>query len=153
MAGRKEEFFLAGLAESGVTCQPGVEAQVAHFVDMGFVQAIASSAPRPNIDFVNRLPFASAFECIISAEEIQHGKPAPDIFLAAARGLDVNAKDSVVLEDAPAGVAAGKAAGAKVIAIAAAFDRELLTRADLVVASFEKVLWSGDKWKAFILHK
>lgn len=148
---RKESFFLADLEKNGVRCQLGAEELVNHFSKLGFSQAIASSAPRENIDFiVRRLPFSSTFEAIVSAEEIRHGKPAPDIVLKAAEGLNVPVSRAVVLEDAPAGVASGKSAGAKVLAIEAAFNRELLQQADLIVKSFEEVLWPFGEWVSFI---
>ena len=117
-----------------------------------FSQAIASSAPRGNLNFiVSRLPFAPPFDCIVSGEEVAHGKPAPDICLAAAKCLERDPLKCVVFEDAPAGIAAGKAAGCRVIAIAAAFPRDQLAQADLVVTSFNEVLWSEDRWAGFIL--
>jgi beta-phosphoglucomutase len=118
---------------------------------LGFGQAIASSAPRTNIDFIiERLPFASRFRCVLSAEEIEHGKPAPDIFIAAGDCLRLQPSQCVVLEDAPAGVAAGKAAGCRVIAIAAGFYADRLRDADLVVKSFMEVMWPHDRWAAFL---
>jgi sugar-phosphatase len=55
---------------------------------------------------------------LVSSEDVPHGKPSPDCFLLGARGLDVGADRCVVFEDAPAGIAAGLRAGARVIAIA-----------------------------------
>lgn len=55
---------------------------------------------------------------LVSAEDVQRGKPAPDGFLLGARGLSIAPERCVVFEDAPAGIAAGLAAGARVIAIA-----------------------------------
>jgi HAD superfamily hydrolase (TIGR01509 family) len=56
---------------------------------------------------------------IYSATEVEHGKPAPDLFLHAAAGQQADPADCVVVEDAPAGVAGGKAAGMRVLAYAA----------------------------------
>ena len=53
----------------------------------------------------------------ISGDEVDHGKPAPDAFLLAAEGLGVDPAACVVVEDSPTGVAAGLAAGARVIAV------------------------------------
>lgn len=52
-----------------------------------------------------------AFEHIVSADDVAHGKPAPDIFLEAARRIEVPAEDCLVFEDADAGVQAARAAG------------------------------------------
>ncbi len=113
-------------------------------------QAIASSAPPANIELTLRvLDLESAFVAVVSSEEVRRGKPAPDIVLRAAERLGMAATRTVVLEDAPAGIAAGKAAGARVIAIAATFPTERLTEADLVVQSFEEVLWPEERWEEF----
>ncbi|MFC0402515.1 HAD-IA family hydrolase [Paraburkholderia rhizosphaerae] len=57
-------------------------------------------------------------QLLVSAEDVTRGKPAPDGFQLAARRMNSDARDGVVFEDAPAGIEAGLAAGAKVIAIA-----------------------------------
>jgi len=56
---------------------------------------------------------------MIAAEDVVHGKPAPDCFLLAASTLGVSARDCLVFEDAPAGIAAAEAAGASVLVISA----------------------------------
>jgi pseudouridine-5'-monophosphatase len=67
-------------------------------------------------------------------------KPAPDIYLEAARRLGVPAAECVVFEDAPAGVAAGKAAGAQVVCIKAEqLDPAMVAEADLIVSSYAEV--------------
>jgi sugar-phosphatase len=69
----------------------------------------------------------------VTADDVARGKPAPDPYLLAARLLGVDPSRCVVVEDAPAGVEAGLAAGAKVVAVASTLAAELLTRADVVV--------------------
>jgi HAD superfamily hydrolase (TIGR01509 family) len=66
---------------------------------------------------------------IYSATEVEHGKPAPDLFLHAAAEQGADPADCVVVEDAPAGVAAGKAAGMRVLAYAALTPAERLAEA------------------------
>ncbi|TGV63743.1 HAD family hydrolase, partial [Mesorhizobium sp. M00.F.Ca.ET.149.01.1.1] len=56
---------------------------------------------------------------MVTAEDVTHGKPAPDCFLLAAKRLGVEARDCLVFEDAPAGIAAGEASGASVMVISA----------------------------------
>jgi sugar-phosphatase len=72
-------------------------------------------------------------QVIIGGGDVERGKPAPDGFLAAALGLEVPLPLCLVVEDAPAGVAAAKAAGAVVLALATTHTREALQGADLVV--------------------
>jgi sugar-phosphatase len=81
---------------------------------------------------------------------VVHGKPAPDIMLRAAQRLGLSPRCCTVLEDAPAGIAAGKAAGCRTVAILSTFGREHLQAADVIVESFHEVLWPPERWRAFV---
>jgi sugar-phosphatase len=76
---------------------------------------------------------------LITADQIQYGKPAPEPYLLAASQLGVKPQDCVVVEDAPVGLAAGKAAGMRVVAIASTHPREELKDADAVVGSLGSI--------------
>jgi sugar-phosphatase len=77
-----------------------------------------------------RLPVPSVMIC---ADEIARGKPDPEGYLAAAAQLGSAPADCIVIEDAPSGIAAARAAGMRVVAIASTFPPEQLTGADAVV--------------------
>lgn len=80
--------------------------------------ALASSSPARLIDEVlARFGIAPRFDAVVSGEAVAHPKPAPDIFLEAARRLGVAPEHCLVLEDSLAGVTAGHAAGMAVIAV------------------------------------
>ncbi len=83
-----------------------------------------------------KLPRPDVF---ITAEDVRAGKPAPDAYLLAAERLHVNPADCVVVEDAPNGVLAGKAAGMKVIGIASSHSKEELSQADVVVGQLTEI--------------
>jgi sugar-phosphatase len=70
---------------------------------------------------------------LVAGDEVVHGKPHPEGFLRAAEQLGVAASACVVVEDAPAGLAAGRAAGALVVAVTTTHPAEVLRDADLVV--------------------
>ncbi|MEM9609731.1 MAG: HAD family phosphatase [Actinomycetota bacterium] len=70
---------------------------------------------------------------LFSAAEVERGKPAPDLFLHAARCCGVRPDDCVVVEDSPAGVTAARAAGMRVIGFASLTPAALLGEADVVV--------------------
>ena len=70
---------------------------------------------------------------LVCADEITHGKPHPEGYLTAAARLGILPDDCVVIEDAPAGVDAARAAGMRSIGIAGTFPAEALARADLVI--------------------
>jgi HAD superfamily hydrolase (TIGR01509 family) len=73
-----------------------------------------SASARP---FLNRHELTTFFDVIVTGEEIERGKPAPDIYLRAAGKLGVPADACLVIEDALSGIAAAKAAGMRVAAI------------------------------------
>jgi beta-phosphoglucomutase-like phosphatase (HAD superfamily) len=84
------------------------------------------------------------FDAIVSAEDVREGKPAPDVFLAAATALGVAAHRCVVVEDAPAGIDAARRAGMRSIGIraaaAAAPDLSAAALIDLPDDAFDAVL-------------
>jgi HAD superfamily hydrolase (TIGR01509 family) len=74
--------------------------------------ALASSAHRRVIDAaLDGTGLRDAFRAIVSSDEVAHGKPAPDVFVAAARRLGVDPVDVLVVEDSINGLKAGRAAG------------------------------------------
>lgn len=74
---------------------------------------------------------------LVSADDHGPGKPAPDPYLRAAERLGLDARDCVVVEDTPAGVAAARAAGARVVATATTHDVDELAGAEIVVADLD----------------
>lgn len=101
--------------------------------------ALASSANRELIDFVlDRTKLDTVFRASVSSEEVGRGKPAPDVYLEAARRLDVPAERSVAVEDSANGIRSAKAAGMQVAAVpnrALPPGPEVLATADLVLDS------------------
>jgi HAD superfamily hydrolase (TIGR01509 family) len=97
--------------------------------------AVASSSARERLDrTLHRAGIHAHFEVTVAGDEVERGKPEPDLFLAAAERLGVEAPACVVVEDTPPGVAAGLAAGAAVIGVARAReDRAGLREAHVVV--------------------
>ncbi|MHB8643346.1 MAG: HAD family hydrolase [Gaiellaceae bacterium] len=80
--------------------------------------AIASSSNRAVIDAVlARAGIAQLFQATVSSEEVARGKPAPDVYLEAARRLDSDPKACAAVEDSRNGIRAAHAAGTRVIAI------------------------------------
>ncbi|MFF2184530.1 HAD family hydrolase [Streptomyces sp. NPDC058155] len=80
--------------------------------------AVASGSSRAAIEAVlGGTGLDPYFSLVVSAEEVPHGKPAPDVFLEAARRLGADPADCVVLEDAAPGVAAARAAGMRCVAV------------------------------------
>ena len=83
-----------------------------------FRLALASSSNRRVIDAVlEAAGLASSFEATVSSEEVGRGKPAPDVFLEAARRLDLTPERCAAVEDSGNGIRAAHAAGMRVVAI------------------------------------
>jgi HAD superfamily hydrolase (TIGR01509 family) len=83
-----------------------------------FRLGLASSSNRPLIDAVlASAGLAELFEVTVSSEEVQRGKPAPDVYLEAARRLGVAPKSCAAVEDSANGLRSARAAGMRVIAI------------------------------------
>jgi HAD superfamily hydrolase (TIGR01509 family) len=76
---------------------------------------------------------------IFSATEVERGKPAPDLFLHAARSMGFSPADCVVVEDSPVGVEAARAAGARVLGYAERTDPDALAAADAVFADMAEL--------------
>jgi beta-phosphoglucomutase len=130
---RKETLFREAV-QVHVSLLPGVETWLERLRQRGYRQAIASSAPRANIDVLLRvLNIGPYFQAIVSAEDVTKGKPNPAIFLKAAAALGVSLVRCVVVEDAVAGVQAARGAGMVCLAVATTQPAEKLRDADLVV--------------------
>jgi HAD superfamily hydrolase (TIGR01509 family) len=94
---------------------PCVQAVVDHAVGR-MPMAIASGSTRSIIEAtLSHQPFRNAFDLIVTRDDVEQGKPAPDIFLTAAEGLGFVPSDCVVYEDSDEGIAAAHAAGMRVI--------------------------------------
>jgi HAD superfamily hydrolase (TIGR01509 family) len=102
---------------AGLPLVPGASeavARMAHAWPLG----LASSSNRAVIDAVLELSgLAVMFRATVSSEEVAHGKPAPDVYLEAARRLGVPAGRCAAVEDSANGIRSGAAAGMRVVAI------------------------------------
>ena len=104
-----------------------------------FRLAVASSSNRPLIEAVlETAGIAQLFEVTVSSEEVARGKPAPDVYLEAARRLGVEPARAAAIEDSANGIRAAHAAGMRVLAIPNAHyppPEDALALADVVLAS------------------
>jgi HAD superfamily hydrolase (TIGR01509 family) len=104
---------------------------------------LASSSNRPLIDAALELSgLAPFFRATVSSEEVAHGKPAPDVYLEAARRLGVDPAACAAVEDSHNGIRSAKAAGMRVLAIPNPSyppDEEALAEADVVLPSIDEL--------------
>jgi pseudouridine-5'-monophosphatase len=123
---------------------PGAKEMTAWLRSSGVRHAVATSSARRiyELKTVRHRDWFETFAVVVTGDDprIARGKPAPDIFLLAAAELGVRPEQCVVVEDAPSGVAAGRAAGMRVVAVPdPAMDRKRYAEADVVVESLAVV--------------
>lgn len=118
ISGAKEVLYRRLVREKGISALPGAAGWVRQLHEQGWLQAIASAAPRSNIEVVlEALGAAHRFQEIVAAEDVSKGKPDPEVYLVAALRLGVAADRCVVVEDAPAGVEGARSAGMRTIGV------------------------------------
>lgn len=104
------------LTES-ITFQPGVPELLRDLTDEGIELALVTSSVRVHVDVILAHLPGQPFRHHITADDVRNLKPHPEPYLTALDLLGVSAECTVVLEDSPAGVAAGEAAGCRVVAV------------------------------------
>ncbi len=114
----KEAQFRELVRTHGIAPLPGVREWVTRLHDAGWRQAIATSAPRLNLEtLIDAMEMRPFFGAGVAAEDVTHGKPDPEVFLVAASRLGAEPNRSIVVEDAPMGIEAGRRAGMRTIGV------------------------------------
>ena len=142
---RKETLYRDLVRRDGVSLLPGVAELLAGFAARGWPQAVGSSAPLGNLDLLlDATGTRHYFRAVVSGDDVARGKPEPEVFLTAAERLGVPPGACLVLEDAPAGVQAAKAAGMACWAVESHHTADALRAAgaDAVYPSWVGVLGS-----------
>jgi len=127
----------ADLVRGKLSPLDGVHDFIAKCRKQGLKMAVASSADpvKVNINLEEIGLKREQFQAVVTGLDIEHKKPAPDIFLEAAKLLGVDPGLCLVVEDAISGVSAGKAAGARVLALTTAFSADKLSEADWITST------------------
>lgn len=144
--GARKRAHYARLAQRGILPIPGVTEFVAELARLGVPRAVATSAPRSDLErLLTAVGLRSHFAVVVTAEDVRRGKPDPEVYVRAARGLGLAPGACLVFEDAPVGVQAGRAAGMRVIGVTTAHtDAELVAAgAERTIPHFEDVRWPG----------
>ncbi|EIJ43053.1 haloacid dehalogenase superfamily protein, subfamily IA, variant 3 with third motif having DD or ED [Beggiatoa alba B18LD] len=134
-----------------LTAQPlrGAKALTQHLHQQGIPQAVATSTPKSKFALKTQAhqTWFNVFQAIITGDNpvVKKGKPAPDIFLAAAHALNADPAHCLVFEDALVGVEAAKAAGMSVVAIPPAeLDKAQFAKADAVLNAMDE--FTPESW-------
>jgi beta-phosphoglucomutase len=141
---QKEALYREIVAES-FPAMDGAEELLDALHRAGFALAVGSSGPPPNVDVVlDYLRRRHLFGAIITGIDVTRGKPDPQVFLLGAERLDIPPKQCVVIEDAPAGVAAAKNAGMKSIGfVSTGRSTDELRGADKIIRSLRELSPDG----------
>lgn len=138
LAARKELRYRELVVEEGIQPLPGVVAWIERLHAAGIPCSIASSSVRINIDCVlDQIGLRNFFSAIVSGDEVEHGKPAPDIFQKAAGKL--GNLPALVFEDALVGIDAAHRAKMKVVAVTTTHPANELKTADKVVDRLDQL--------------
>lgn len=130
----KEELYRDLIHKNGIFSLPGVAEWTRRLHQQGWLQAVASAAPRANIDaIVEALSAENIFQAIVSAEDVHRGKPDPEVYLLAASRVGVSPERCIVVEDAVAGIEGARRAGMHSIGV----NRSHQLPADVVVRSLD----------------
>ena len=139
---QKEVHYREIIRETGIEPLPGVRAFLEMLVREEIPYAVGSSTPRENILAVmSGAGIEGFFDKIVAAGDVQKGKPDPEVFLKAAKLINMPPEHCVVFEDSISGVEAGLAGGMTVIGLTTTNSREMMERsgASLVKESFEEM--------------
>ena len=102
----------------GLPVKPGLRQLLEHLRAAGIPAALATATVREKaLLYLKMAGVDGFFEATVCGDEVAHAKPAPDIFLAAAKALGVPAEECLVLEDSPNGLRAARAAGCKAVVV------------------------------------
>lgn len=138
----KQGEILEGLLRDSVMeAIEGIPDLLTALSEKGYRLGVASSTKRRLVELIlEKIKIKRFFEEVTTGDEVANGKPAPDIFLAAAKKFTVLPQNCLVIEDSENGVQAGKAAGMKVIGFQnATTGKQNLHQADFVIESFQKL--------------
>lgn len=129
------------IERDGVKPIKGVQKFISDLHAAGFKMAVASSSPKADIEFtMESLDLKQYFEYLVSGEEVENSKPAPDVFLYAASLLDVNPENCIAFEDTKNGSLSASYAGMYTIGFENPdYPKQDLSAADEIITDFNQV--------------
>jgi len=131
-----------------LTLFPGVRSFIERCRVKGLKIAVATSADKIKlmINLRETALTADLFDALVTAEDVEHKKPAPDIYLKAAEKINLSPEECLIVEDSPSGIRAGKLAGAKTLGLLTGFTRDELKEADWIAQDLAHVPKEVVQW-------
>jgi beta-phosphoglucomutase len=150
LADEKESLYRQ-LSKGRLATLPGLDRLLAGLEARGIPVSLATSAPRANVEHtLAELGLRERFAIIARSDEVAHGKPWPDVFLEAARLMQVAPERCLAFEDAPAGIIAARTAGMRCIGVSTSYQRDVLEHTDppphAVVANYNDFIAREGSW-------
>ena len=150
LADEKESLYRQ-LSKGRLTSLPGLDRLLARLEARGIPVSLATSAPRANVEHtLAELGLRERVTIIARSDEVAHGKPWPDVFLDAARRMQVAPERCLAFEDAPAGIIAARAAGMWCIGVSTSYQRDVLEHTDppphAIVANYNDFIAREGSW-------
>ncbi len=144
----KEHDFLDLVLEGKIPPTAGLTEFIQRAYERGIGLAIASSAPRENVETISRVfGLQDKISVRLSMDDVKRAKPAPDLFLKSAELLGIEPAACLVIEDSKHGLDAGRSAGCRTIAVMTLHtEHELESYADLCVDDFNELL-QLEEWR------
>ncbi|MFH2003031.1 MAG: HAD family phosphatase [Planctomycetota bacterium] len=142
--GEKRIHAAVNLIREGIVPMPGVPEFVSGLLMRGYPIAAASSSSRPVVETIlTELGLRRSFKVVISGDQVACGKPEPEIFLMAARTLNGDPKQCMVVEDSPKGITAARRADMFIVAVQNRYNLNLdLSQADRIFSGLDHFDWS-----------
>lgn len=140
LADRKEELYRDIIKKERLEIIPGLKKLLDEIREDSIKCAIGSSTERKNIDLaLGLLGLESYFSEIVTGDDVNHGKPHPEVYIKASKLIRVPPAECIVIEDAPSGIKASLTAGMKVIGIASTHKIEDLYEATHAVENLTQI--------------
>ncbi|MFO8018331.1 MAG: HAD family phosphatase [Promethearchaeia archaeon] len=139
LADLKEQYY-RDMVRGELEPLAGVMDLIKQLDQKGVNLGVGSSGAEANVDLLlTTLNIKDYFDVIVTAEDVEEGKPEPGVFLKAAREVSVAPRNTIVIEDAPVGIEAARRAGMKTIALMTTHNRKNLIEADLIVENLKYI--------------
>lgn len=138
LSARKEALYRVLLEAGHARLLPGTRRLLRCLASLRIPCCVGSSTERANVEqAIRQFQLEGLFRDIAASEDVEAGKPAPDVFLAAADKLSMPPQRCVVIEDSPYGIEAAHAAGMPAIGLLTTHSAEIMEAADLLVPNLE----------------
>jgi len=141
----------ARMRARGVRSHPGMVELIHALRALGIKLALATAAERSNAEWcLEQLGIQNDFDSVVVDQDVAHGKPAPDVYLAALERLGAETSDCVVIEDSVTGTLAAKRAGLRVLAVLTTHSRRALQEAGADEFAVDTAALTPERVIAFI---